>query len=200
VGARTTYRLLPVESAGFHEGREKIIYQVESEEQLTQLLVFKHMHPRPRRLVAFSVGFYICACTSEAAPKLKGGHGFLNERSSIVCWHAIALCQPRPDEIDITQVHKHHNQDDAIHIVSTELLSNAAATAGALPSLEFTAITLALHACSQISLYGFFAAERQGARFHYYDLAPSPPSPVSQASNNMNAGYRYRCATACESR
>ena len=52
VGARTTYRLLPVESAGFHEGREKILYQVESEEQLTQLLVgiYICMQPTPTRL------------------------------------------------------------------------------------------------------------------------------------------------------
>lgn len=103
-----------------------------------------------------------------------------------------------PDDTDIPQVHKHHNQDEAIHIVSTELLSNAAATSGALPSLEFTAIILALQMCSQISLYGFFAAERHGARFHYYDVTPAPPSPVSQASHNINANYG--CATICEAR
>lgn len=79
MGTRTTYRLLAVESAGFHEGREKVLYQVESDEQLAALLTYKH-----------------------------------------------------------------HNQDDSIHMVSTELVSHAAATAGALPSLEYTAITLAL--------------------------------------------------------
>jgi len=90
-------------------------------------------------------------------------------------------------------VHKRHNQDEAIHMVSTELLSNAAATAGALPSLEFTAITLALQTCSQISLYGFFAAERQGARFHYYDLLPAPPSPVSQVSTSQHTLWHHFC-------
>jgi hypothetical protein len=35
--------------------------------------------------------------------------------------------------------------------------------------------------CSHVALFGFFAAERQGARYHYYDLTPAPPVPLSTA-------------------
>ena len=33
--------------------------------------------------------------------------------------------------------------------------------------------------CTKISLYGYFAAERQGARYHYYDMEKATGNPVS---------------------
>lgn len=32
-----------------------------------------------------------------------------------------------------------------------------------------------------MDVYGYFAAERQGARYHYFDKEKAPPNPVSKA-------------------
>ena len=33
--------------------------------------------------------------------------------------------------------------------------------------------------CASVDVYGYFAAERQGARYHYFDMEKAPQSPVS---------------------
>ena len=66
----------------------------------------------------------------------------------------------------------HTTLDDDLVIVSPKFLSDASKSLGFLPaSVGTIALYYALHVCRSIDLYGFMAAESQGARFHYFARA-----------------------------
>ena len=71
-------------------------------------------------------------------------------------------------------LYKRHFEESSLFILSPEYMEAVAELVDALPRKGTLAAMFALQMCEAVTLYGFAAAERQGARYHYYDKAVAP--------------------------
>ncbi|UPR03497.1 sialyltransferase [Chloropicon primus] len=67
-----------------------------------------------------------------------------------------------------------------VPIVSPKFLDGVSNSIGFVPSVGFFGIAFAMHLCSKVDAYGFFAQEPQGVRFRYFDSELTPPVTSQQ--------------------